>query len=114
MNRITNISATEDAGRALRTWQARYKLPNNQDCALVWVESYTEPDGSAVKGFKPGFMLGPIMKEGRDPLWTLAKVSDGAEFYVLPPLFHWRPSAWYLIEKINGFAMYSIRSVAGQ
>jgi hypothetical protein len=59
-------------------------------------------------------MLGPITKEGRDPLWTLAEVSDGAEFYVLPPLFHWRPSAWYLIEKINGFAMYSIRSVAGQ
>jgi hypothetical protein len=112
MKQITNISATEEAELALRAWQARHKLPSNQDCALVWVESYTEPDGSTVAGFKAGFMLGPIMKEGRDARWVLARLPEGTEFYVLPQLFHWSPVGWHLIENIKGFAMYSNRPVA--
>jgi hypothetical protein len=111
MQNITNISATEEAGLALRAWQQRHKLPHNQDCALVWVESYTEPDGSPVRGFRSGFMLGPLVKDGRDPRWALVRLPDGTELYVLPALFHWAPTGWHLIEKIEGFAMYSIRRV---
>jgi hypothetical protein len=114
MRRITNILATEEAGRTLRDWRSRHKLPGDQDAALVWVESYTNPGGSTVTGFKPGYMLGPLMKEGRDERWTLAQLSDGTEFYVMPPWFHWDPKSWYLIEKIGGFAMYSIRTVSGR
>lgn len=111
MNKIKNISATAEAVHTLRAWQQRHKLPPEQDCALVWVESYTDRDGSPVRGFKSGFMLGPLMKRGRDPRWVLAELSDGTAFYVLPELFRWAPSQWHLIEKIQGFSMYSIRTV---
>lgn len=112
MKIIMNISATEESSRAMRAWQERHRLASNQDCALVWVESFTERDGSTVSGFKSGFMLGPIMKQGRDPRWVLARLPDGTEFNVLPQLFNWSPAGWYLIEKMKGFAMYSVRSVS--
>jgi hypothetical protein len=114
MRRITNILATEEAGTALRSWRSQHKLSGDRDAALVWVESYANRDGSTVTGFKSGYMLGPLMKEGRDERWTLAQLSDGIDFYVMPSWFHWDARSWYLIEKISGFSMYSIQPVAGR
>jgi hypothetical protein len=102
---IDNVSATPRAARVLKkAWEAY--IPRAVEAfALVFCESYVNPDGTTVEGFQPGYVAGPLRTKGLSKYWLLAHLPDGIEFY-FHPRSNWDPQAKYLVD-LQG-AMFSI------
>jgi hypothetical protein len=97
MLRITNISITRRAASILRREHARVKLSSGDVFGLVYVFTYTNPDGTIVKGFEPGYMAGPWPINLLTERWAVAHPPDNPEFHFLPR-FTWTRDDWYLID----------------
>jgi hypothetical protein len=95
---IRNISLTDQAAPAFHRERLAFRADLGEVFALVWVSSYTNADGTAVPGFEPGYMCGPLYSEGLAPPWALAQLPDGAQFYFMPR-FAWNAQEHYLVDK---------------
>lgn len=98
---ITNISIADRATSVLRREHARIKLGRGDVFALVYVFTYTNPDGTTVDGFQPGYMAGPWPINLLTDRWALARPSDHPEFHFLPK-FTWSAQAWYIVDLVGG------------
>lgn len=103
---ISNISATERAARVLKNERERFKPRRGEVFALVFCESYVNPDGTTVEGFQPGYAAGPIQTTLPSAFWLHARLPDGIEFH-FHPRSKWDPKARYVLDLLGG-AMFSI------
>lgn len=113
MIRITNIWATDRAYEVLRELRAKFKPRDRGDVfALVYMSSFTNPDGTTVEGFRPGYTADSHSPEGLSDIWTLAQLIDGPDFLFMPK-FKWNPGEEYVVEMASDvFAIFSIGAAA--
>lgn len=51
---------------------------------MLYSPSFTNPDGTTVTGFRPGYTVGSIPPNGLGDHWALARLPDGLEFLFMP------------------------------
>ncbi len=102
---ITNISLAKQAESEFHRKRLAFKARAGEVFALVWVSRYVNADGTAVAGFKPGYMCGPLYSDGLGSHWALAQLPDGSQFHFMPR-FKWSARERYVVDK-QGF-LFSI------
>jgi hypothetical protein len=109
MIRITNISVTERALPVLRKQRERFRPRDPGDVfALAYMSSFTNPDGSSVAGFSPGYMRHSVSPKERGEMWALAQPLDGVDFLFMPK-FKWSADDQYIIDLVSEkFELFSI------
>jgi hypothetical protein len=95
---IKNISLTARAAADFHRARLAFKPDHGEVFALVWVSSYANADGTAVPGFQPGYMCGPLYAHGLASPWALAELPDGSQFYFMPR-FRWAAKDHYFVDK---------------
>lgn len=95
---IANISLAKRAEADFHRERLAFRPDPGEVFALVWVSSYVGADGSAVPGFEPGYMCGPLYAKGLVSPWALAQLSDGSHFYFMPR-FTWHANERYIVDK---------------
>jgi len=100
MRRVTNISITGEAVSNLRREVATFEPRPGEVFALIFMFSFTNPDGTPVDGFRPGFMAGPWPIENIGPSWLVAELTDGTPFH-FRPREEWNPRENYLIDAVG-------------
>lgn len=111
MIRMTNISLSERASADFHRARRNFKADPGEVFALLWVSSYTNADGTAVPGFEPAYMCGPLYLEGLASPWALAQIPDGSQFYFMPR-FEWSDQEHYLIDKRG--QLFSVTAATGR
>jgi hypothetical protein len=107
---IKNISLTRRAAADFQRQRLAFKAGPGEVFALVWVSSFANADGTAVAGFEPGYMCGPIYSRGLVSPWALAQLPDGSQFHFMPR-FQWSAHERYVVDKPG--ALFSIGSDDG-
>ena len=81
---VTNIAATKAAIDALDRTKASFKVPDGQVFALSYASAFTNPDGTMVEGFVPGYQISSWPRDhlGRSSLYVL--LPQGTSFYLIP------------------------------
>ena len=108
---IRNISLSERAAADFHRARLAFRPDPGEVFALVWVSSYANADGTAVPGFEPGYMCGPLYSHGLVSPWALAQLPDGSEFHFMPR-FRWSAQEHYLVDKRG--ALFSVVSAGGR
>jgi len=87
---VTNIAITDVARAVLDRRKSLLKPDPVGVFALSYWASFTEPDGTPVKGFVPGWIGGGVEPRylGNDPLFVV--LPHGTSFY-LQPRERWDP-----------------------
>lgn len=104
MRRITNVSITERAAIALDVRKTLARLGPDDIFALVFITSFTEPDGRTVEGFVPGYSPAVTKRQDEGEGCVLVHLPNGMEFYVLTcprPGYELRPDISYAIDLIE-------------
>lgn len=114
MIRITNIWATDKAYDVLRKERARFRPRYAGEVfAMLYWSSYTEPDGTTVEGFLPGYSRHSQSPRGLDDYWAMAQLIDGPDFLFMP-MFRWLPDEEYVVDVASArYATFSIGPVEG-
>jgi hypothetical protein len=109
MLNIKNIEITQKALERLRREFARTKPRAGEERTFVFVSSYTNKDGTPLKGFSPGYMVGTLPSvHFTAPAWALAVLPYGLSLYFIPK-FRWSVRDRYIIEPVDGdYALFSI------
>jgi hypothetical protein len=109
MHRITNIWATDEAYALLKAERARFRPRREGEVfALIYWSSYTEPDGTAVADFVPGYSRHSESPHGLSDHWAMAQLIDGPDFLFMPR-FKWRSDEDYVVAVASEkFATFSI------
>ena len=90
MIRITNIWATDKAYELLRKERARFRPRREGEVfAMLYWSSFTEPDGTTVVGFVPGYSRHSQSPHGLGDHWAMAQLIDGPDFLFMP-MFRWQ------------------------
>jgi hypothetical protein len=63
---------------------------------LYW-SSFTEPDGTMVEGFRPGYSVHSQAPDELNDQWAIAQLIDGPDFLFMPK-FRWRSNDEYVVE----------------
>jgi hypothetical protein len=100
MRRVTNLSITEAAARNLRQEAATFAPRPGEVFALVYMFSFTNPDGTTVAGFEPGYLAGGWPTKNIGPSWLLAELADGTEFHFRPRR-EWNAHVRYLVDAVG-------------
>jgi hypothetical protein len=81
---VTNIAATGAAIDALDRTKASFKVPDGHVFALSYASAFTNPDGTTVQGFVPGYQISSWPRDhlGRSSLYVL--LPQGTSFYLIP------------------------------
>ncbi len=106
ISRITNVSITKRAELALDRERARVRLGEGQVFALAYLTSFTNPDGTTVAGFRPGYMATAYPSGAPDAAWTVAHLAGGQEFYLMPTRFECQANETYVVDLIG--SLFSI------
>lgn len=114
MQRITNISITGPALLVLRERHARFRPRcEGETFGMYFMSSFVNPDGSTVRGFRPGYSISSVPAEGLGDHWAMAQPPDGPDFLFMPK-FTWRAEERYLIDLVSpAFELFSIGPEAG-
>lgn len=105
MIQIANISITDRAAAVLQRERMNFRGGPGESFGMVYVSFFIEPDGTAVEGFRPAYMVGPLDAEGLDDRWAVATLPDGTEF-VFMPRFRWSARQQYVVDTLG--ALFSI------
>lgn len=100
---ITNVSITERAAIALDVRKTLARLGPDDIFALVFVSNFTNPDGTMVEGFVPGYSSA-VTKWNDGDGCVLVRLPSGMEFYVIPRPrtgYELSPDASYAIDLIE-------------
>jgi hypothetical protein len=107
---VANISITKSAEATLRQQRSRTRPSADEVLGMTYVEFFTEPDGSTVKGFVPGYQAGSWRMPYITQDWIRVNLS-GMDVYIMPK-FKWSPRERYVIDMAGGsYAMFSINRV---
>jgi hypothetical protein len=106
---ITNISVASVASKVLRQQRAKFRPRQPGDVlALLYTSSFTNPDGTTVAGFRPGYMVVSHSPVGLADHWVRARLSDGSDFLFMPK-FRWVADEHYVVDMASEvFALFSI------
>lgn len=109
MQRITNISVTDRAAPILRRQHALFQPRERGDVfALAYISSFLNSDGTAVAGFRPGYMRHSLSPIRRGDRWLLAEPAGAPHFHFMPK-FKWSADEHYLIDVASeAFELLSI------
>lgn len=109
MIRVSNIWASDEAYTLLWRERARFKPRRAGEIfAMLYWSGFTEPDGTTVKGFRPGYSVHSQAPNGLGDHWAMAQLIDGPDFLFMPK-FAWRSDEDYLVEVASEmFATFSI------
>ena len=109
MVRITNIWATDEAYALLRKERARFRPRREGEVfAMIYLASYTEPDGTPVKDFRPGYSRHSQSPAELGDHWAMAQLIDGPDFLFMPK-FRWDSLEEYVVEIASEkYATFSI------
>ena len=107
MRRVTNISITEEAAVNLRRELATFEPRPCQVFALIYMFRFTNPDGTPVDGFRPGFAAGSWPRKNIGPSWLVAELADGTEL-CFRPRGDWNLHQNYLVDTVG--PLFSIQA----
>jgi hypothetical protein len=107
---VVKLSTTARADAALRLAFADFEPEQGSALALVYTSSFTDRDGTAVRGFRPGYLPTPWPKAYLGSDWIRARIIDGGEFYLMPR-FRWRVENGYLLDA--EWPVFSIGQMSG-
>lgn len=81
---VTNIAATRTAIEALERTKASFKVPDGHVFALSYASAFTNPDGTTVEGFVPGYQISSWPRDylGQSSVFVL--LPHGTSFYLIP------------------------------
>jgi hypothetical protein len=107
--RITNIAITPAAHRILREERACFEPRREGDVfGLVYMFMFTDPDGTPVAGFRPGYSVESVSPVDEGDHWAMAQLIDGPDFVFLPR-FEWNPTEQYIVDVASSaFRLFSI------
>jgi len=94
---ITNISLATRATEDFQRQRLAFNADPGEVFALVWVSSHVNADGTAVPGFEPGYMCGPLYAKGLASPWAIAQLPDGSCFHFMPR-FKWDAEERYVVD----------------
>jgi hypothetical protein len=98
MKTITNISVSQQALPILiREWEGFLPRVPGDVFALAYMSSFTNPDGTTVDGFRPGYSRHSVSPQGLGAMWARAQPRHAPEFLFMPK-FIWSASEQYLID----------------
>ena len=100
MRRVRNISITETAARRLHDEVGTFWPRPGDVFALIYMFTFTSPDGTRVAGFRPGYMAGSWPLKNLGPSWLLAELADGTEFHFRPRR-EWNENQQYLVDTVG-------------
>jgi hypothetical protein len=110
--RVTNLSLTDPAAVLLRRVFAEFRPRRGDAFALVYMSNFTNADGRAVDGFRPGYAAGPWPLDHIGPAWLVAQPQDGPDFHLMPR-FKWSAAAHYVVDVASGaYATFTIEPAA--
>jgi hypothetical protein len=105
---VTNFKISERARLVLDRRKSLFKPGPHGAFALSYTSSFTNPDGSTVAGFVPGWQVCAIGHKylGRDPL--LVMLPNGTTFHLMPR-DGWEEREQYLMDLLSlDHEVYSI------
>ncbi len=100
MRRVRNISITAAAAQNLQDRVAAFQPRPGEVFALIYMFTFTNPDGTPVAGFRPGYLAGSWPSRNVGPTWLLAELADRTEFYFRPRR-EWDENQRYLIDTVG-------------
>lgn len=98
MPRVTNLSITERAAMRLDVERIVRTRAEPDDVFTLWyIASFTEPDGTTVAGFRPGYKAGYARAGDVRGDWVRARFASGMELCFWPR-FGWDADAHYVLD----------------
>lgn len=98
---VTNISITDRAARLLgRERVERTRLAPDDVFTLDYISSFTEPDGTTVDGFRPGYSAGYARAGDVRADWLRLRLPDGTALCFWPR-FGWDAEGHYVLDVIS-------------
>jgi hypothetical protein len=94
---VVKLMVTASADSALRRAFADFEPKQGTGLALVYTSTFTNSDGTTVRGFRPGYLPSPWPASYLGSAWIRAKIVDAGEFYLMPN-FRWRVENQYLLD----------------
>ena len=104
MQQIDNITVTDRAWAIFREQRARHQSRADLSIALYYMPSFTNPNGTDVEGFAPGYTIDFVTSSPPGDRWILAKLPDGTSF-VFMPKFVWRPDEAYVVDQASAYTL---------
>ncbi len=102
MLRLKNITVTDRAAEYFRRERAR-RHANARPVTLIYMTSFTNPDGSTVEGFAPGYTIDFEDWEPGDH-WVMATLADGTEIWFMPEIT-FRPDESYVVDLASSYTL---------
>ena len=81
---VTNIAATAAAIDALDRTRASLKVPDGHVFALSYASAFTNPDGTTVEGFVPGYQITSWPRDDLGQGSVFVLLPHGTSFYLIP------------------------------
>lgn len=100
MRRITNISITDRAAVMLDCQLVMARPRPGEVFTLWYMSSYTNPDGTTVEGFRPGYAPGFTEAERITESWVSVQLPNRPQFCFWPR-FGWDPGRDYVVDVLN-------------
>lgn len=96
----TNITITDRARQVLDRRKSLFKPSAGGVFALIYTSRFTNPDGTTVPGFVPGWQVCAWSHShlGPDPL--IVRLAHGTEFYLITR-FAWNADTQYLLDLLS-------------
>jgi hypothetical protein len=109
MRRVTNISITQRAAALLDVERiARTRLMADDVFTLCYISNFTEPDGTSVEGFRPGYSAGYARAGDVGENWVEASGAD----LCFRPRFGWDAYRRYMLDVASErYRIFSVEPV---
>jgi hypothetical protein len=104
MLQIDNIIVTDRAWAIFRREQARHQSSARLLIALYYMPTFTNPDGSNVEGFAPGYTIDFVAQPPPGEQWVKARLPDGTAFQFMPK-FTWRADESYVVDQASSYTL---------
>lgn len=104
MLQIENITLTDRAWAIFRQERARHQSISDLSIVLYYMPSFTNPDGTDVAGFAPGYTIDFVTKSPPGDHWIVAKLPDGTTFQFMPK-FTLRPDEFYVVDQVSAYTL---------
>jgi hypothetical protein len=108
MTRIVSVSIAEPARDTIVQQARAHKPRRGHVFALAYMSSYTNPDGTPVANFRPGYMACSWPVDCLGPHWVVARLSQGLEFHFLPRVASRAAERYILDFATSALGLYSI------
>jgi len=109
MKSVQNLTATSRALVAFQLDVERRKPKPNQVRAFYFMPSFTNADGTLVKGFVPGYTIDWIADQDFGNAWLTARLSKEISVRFMPR-FAWRDDGAYVLDRASTYT-FSIEPI---